>query len=235
MAERTQSVEQIISAFVGKKIRDNFGKGPNAIHVTITGNFIFIYLKNSISPIEKILLEQKNDDILYQVRHRIMETLLPEVKTCIDIATGKEIVNIFYSWGLDSKSAMILGISNEEFNPNEQAIKDYYGKEELEKKIVSLSYQTHRAPDEINSYQLNPRTLLIIRKGTLVKIEKELIKRGYNQVLESVISDVEKSICMETIDFEQTLKMELVDLFVDWDFDLDISILIFVVRPCAIE
>ncbi|SFE48857.1 two-component system, chemotaxis family, CheB/CheR fusion protein [Paenibacillus catalpae] len=47
-----------IASHIGRLLREAFGKGPQSIFVNISRPFIVIYLRNFLSPTEKILLQQ---------------------------------------------------------------------------------------------------------------------------------------------------------------------------------
>ena len=55
IVNKSQQTE--LASYIGKLLRDNFGKGPESVFVTIDQSVITIYLRNFISPTEKILIE----------------------------------------------------------------------------------------------------------------------------------------------------------------------------------
>ncbi|WP_454131674.1 Na-translocating system protein MpsC family protein [Kitasatospora aureofaciens] len=86
------NVQRDLSSYIGRVLRDHFGKGPESVFVTLGHTFITCYLRNFLSPMERVLLEQ--DQIVtnsWQTRDLLMKNLLPEITAYLKIATGVEI------------------------------------------------------------------------------------------------------------------------------------------------
>lgn len=78
---------------------------------------------------------------------------------------------------------------------------------------------------------INDRTILVIRNGILVRIEKELIRLGLEGNLKLAKRNLEKSYLHNINHFQRILNTKIVDVFVDWDFQLDKSIFVFILNP----
>ncbi|WP_338470914.1 Na-translocating system protein MpsC family protein [Niallia sp. XMNu-256] len=227
--EHQQSSE--LSSYISKMLRNNFGKGPESVYVSISGTFITFYIRNFLSPTEKVLMKQKQEEIVQQTRDMVMQTLIPEIKAYIKIITGMEVREFYFDWGLHNKSAMFTGISTDSTRSEKKVIEDYVGKEKIHNEIINLSRESEKKPEEIYSCILNPRTLLVIRNGILVRIEKQLIRQGMGEPLTLAKRAVEKELLHNNNHFEEILNSKVVDIFVDWDFDLDKSVIIFALNP----
>jgi uncharacterized protein YbcI len=221
-----------IASYVGKLLRDNFGKGPETVYVSLGYTFITIYLRNFMSPMERVLMEQKQQTIVEQTRDTLMQKkLISEIRAYITFVTGVEIREFYYDWGLHNQSGLFVGISLESFTNQQMMYETYNGRDEIHEEIIKISAQAEKAPTEIYSYQLNPRTLLVIRNGILVNIEKQFIRLGFEQTLRMVKRDLEKRYLHNTNRFETILQTKVIDLFVDWDFILDKSVICLIMNP----
>ncbi|WP_428911662.1 Na-translocating system protein MpsC family protein [Niallia sp. Krafla_26] len=227
--ESKQSSE--LSTYISKILRSNFGKGPESVYVSISDTFITFYIRNFLSPTEKVLMAQKQEEIVQQTRDLVMQTLVPEIKAYIEIVTGMEIREFYFDWGLHNKSAMFTGISTDSTRTEKAVMEDYLGKEDIHREIVNLSRESEKIPEEIYSCKLNPRTLLVIRNGILVRIEKQLIRQGMREHLTLAKRAVEKELLHNNNHFEQILQTKVMDIYVDWDFDLDKSVIVFITNP----
>lgn len=223
--------EQMISSYIGKLLRDNFGKGPEAVFVSIGGRFITIYLRNFFSQIDKVLQDQDQDQVISDIREMVMYTLSPKIKMYIEMVTENVISEFYYDWCLHNKTGIIVGIAQELFKNTEYFYETYEGKEELEDELVRLNGYVEKSPQKITSYQINPRTIVVIGENTLIKIEKEFIRKGYSQLLKTIKRDMEKAYLHNDINYSKILKREVVDVFADWDFDLDKSIFVIIINP----
>lgn len=220
-----------IARFIGKLLRENFGKGPESVYVHIEDEIVTVYLRNFISPTEKVLINQKQEQIFQQTRDTIIEALLPEIKAFIHIVTGIEFSSFYYDWGIHNGSGILVGLGVSLYELREKSLEDYAGKLGVHEQIAGISQEVQKVPDEIFSYFLNPRTLLIFRQGILVGIEKELIRQGLEEPLKTAKRAVEKRYFHNSYTFETLLRTQIQDVFVDWNFSKDNSIIVFIVNP----
>jgi uncharacterized protein YbcI len=231
MEASKQTVE--VSNYIGRLLRDNFGKGPEGVFVSIGGQIITCYIRNLISPTERVLLAQDQENTLQLTRDLVMATLIPEIKANIKLITGMEIQEFYYDWNLHNKTGLFVALSTTEADSNFTMREDYLGKEAIHQEIDIISKQAEKSPEEIVSYQLNPRTLVLIRNGILVSIEKQLIRQGLQEQLRIAKRKLEKTMLHNNNHFESILNTKVIDIFVDWDFDLDKSVIVFITNPTS--
>ncbi|WP_106495779.1 Na-translocating system protein MpsC family protein [Lentibacillus sp. Marseille-P4043] len=229
MADNQRQTE--LASYIGKLLRDSFGKGPESIFVTIEKSVVTIYLRNFMSPMEKALLDQDQVGIFQKTRDSLMKTLIPEIKAYIKIVTGMEMSEFYYDWGLHNRSGIFIGIGADLDTENLWLSESYEGKEQVHQEIMRLSKQVEKAPAEIYSHRLNPRTLLLFRNDILVNIEKELIRQGYAEILRITKRTLEKTYLHNNNHFESILDTSVIDIFVDWDFDKNKSAIVFITKP----
>lgn len=220
-----------LGSYVGKLLRDSFGRGPGSVFVSIDNFVITIYLRNFLSPTENILMSQQQEILLQQTRDKLMETLIPEIKAYVKILANMEIQEFYYDWALHNKSGLFVCICSNQTEYEASMKNEYEGKAEIHREIASISIQAQKEPDETLSYLLNPRTLIVIRNGILVRIEKELIRMGLGESLRIAKRNLEKSLLHTTNRFEAILNTKVIDIFVDWDFNLDKSAIVLILTP----
>lgn len=220
-----------LSSYISKTLRDSFGKGPESVHVSLGKTFIIVYIRNFLTPTEKVLLNQKQDENVQQTRDLVMHTLIPEIKAYIKIVTGMEIREFYYDWGLHNKSAMFTGICSDSTGIDVPINEEFTGKAELLDEINKLSSESEKKPEEIYACQINHRSIMVIRNGILVRIEKQLIRQGMQEQLKLAKRTLEKGLLHNNNHFEGILKTQIIDIFVDWDFDLDKSVIVLVTNP----
>ncbi|RFU69687.1 DUF2294 family protein [Bacillus sp. V59.32b] len=221
--------EKELGSYIGRLLRENFGRGPESVFASINKPFITVYITNFLSPMEKALVNQEQSIYVEKTRDMLMETLIEEIKAYIKIHIGMDIEEFYYDWNLDSPSGMFVAISAEN---NQSIIDSYENQDEIHNEIARVSKEAEKQPDTIYSYFINSRTLLIIRTGFLVNIEKELIKLGFQDTLRVTKRNLEKRLIHEhRYNFETYLDAQLTDFFVDWDFERDRSSIIFILKP----
>ncbi|WP_236588314.1 Na-translocating system protein MpsC family protein [Tumebacillus amylolyticus] len=228
---QTKEYEADLSGFFGRLFRENFGKGPESVFTTMSGPFITVYLRNFIAPMERVLYEQGNEQIVEKTRDSLIQLLLPEIRAYVKILTGIEAQEIYYDWNLHNRSGMFNVIGRESFTKEPVPEESYHGRDDLHEELLVLSHQVQKTPEAISSFVLNPRTLLVLREGILVPIEKELIRLGFRETLALAKRTLEKNYLHNNNHFEAILGKRVIDLFVDWDFERDKSVFLFITKP----
>lgn len=228
---RQYQITNELSSYISKILRGHFGRGPESVNVSLGFTFITIYLRNFLTPTEKVLLSQNQEGNVLQTRDMVMQLLIPEIKAYIKFVTGMEIREFYYDWGLHNKSGMFMGISSDSSSIEQPIFENYTGKEEIHNELINISQEAEKVPGEIYSYRMNERTLLVIRNGILVRIEKQLIRQGFKEQLKIAKRALEKDLLHNNNHFQGILGTKVMDIFVDWDFDLDKSVIAFVTNP----
>ncbi|WP_138417939.1 DUF2294 domain-containing protein [Aquibacillus sediminis] len=226
-----EKVTAELSTYISKFLRDNFGKGPEFVHCSIYSTFITIYIRNFITPPESILVSQNKTERMIETRDLVINSLAPEIKANIYHITGMKVNEFYYDWGVHNKSAMFTCVCTDENDHDKKINGSYPHQVEMEKEIARLSTVAQKEPEELISYQLNNRTLLFIRNGILVRIEKELIRDGLEEQLKLAKRRLEKGLLHNNTHFEEILGTKVIDIFVDWDFALDKSVMLFIINP----
>ncbi|CAN7651645.1 Na-translocating system protein MpsC family protein [Paenibacillus sp. LjRoot56] len=220
-----------IAGHVGRLLREAFGKGPESIFVSINRPFVVIYLRSFLSPTERILLKQDQIFSIQNTRDLVMKSLIPEIKAYLLLLAGMQIREFYYDWGLHNHSGVMVGIETDDDSLQAGLQERYTGKEELHKEIDTISFQVQKRPEELHSCMINERTLLVIRNGILISIEKELIRIGHEESLKLAKRNLEKNHLHNNSHFTDILKSQVIDVFVDWDFHLDKSVIAFILNP----
>ncbi|RIX48645.1 DUF2294 family protein [Paenibacillus nanensis] len=229
--DQEKNIQSDLASHVARLLREAFGKGPQSVYVSIRRPFIVFYLRGLLSPTEKVLFEQDQVFFIQQTRDLLMKSLIPEVRAYISLLAGMQIREFYYDWGLHNHSGVFVGIESYEDDPGLFNQEMYFGKEELHLEIASISQHVQKLPEEIYSCMLNERTLLVIRNGILISIEKELIRLGYDEKLKLAKRNLEKGHLHNNNHFHRILNTKVIDVFADWDFELDKSVFVFMLNP----
>jgi uncharacterized protein YbcI len=230
-----KQVQTELAGYIGRTLRENFGKGPESVYVSYNHTILTVYLRNFISPSESVLLGQQQEAMIQTTRDLLMQKLIPEFKAYIKILTIMEVNEFYYDWDLHNKSGLFVcigSIPTESETPNEKNY-SYPGQETLHQEINRISLQAEKTPEEVVSYLLNERTLVVIRNGILVPIEKELIRLGNFEILRIAKRNLEKRLLHNSGNFESILQTKVNDIFVDWDFYRDKSVIVLILSPTA--
>ncbi|WP_257349868.1 DUF2294 domain-containing protein [Pseudalkalibacillus decolorationis] len=219
-----QSIQSEIASFIGKMLRDNFGKGPGSVYVSIADPFVTIYVKGFLSPMERVLMGNQKKQV-EKTRDLLMESLGNEMKAYMKSATDIDIEEFYYDWSLEDQSGIFMGVG-----PLKTEFPSYMGQNLVHDEIAHMSKLAEKSPDVVESFLINSRTLIIRRDEILVQIEKEFISSGYEEILRLTKRSLEKRLLSESR-LESILNVEIADVFIDWDFDSDKSYVVLILNP----
>ncbi|RFU65079.1 DUF2294 domain-containing protein [Peribacillus glennii] len=227
---RLNQKEKEIGSYIGRLLREYFGKGPGAVFAMVADPYITIYIKDFLTPMEhKFLKQDQNFTYVQKNRDMLMETLIPEITAYIRMNIGVDVKEFYYDWNLHTLSGMFVAVCSSDYSNLQNS---YLNQELVHEEIVKVSEEAEKVPGEVISYLLNPRTLLIIRKKILVSIEKELISLGNQEILTIAKRKLEKRLLEHHKEnFEMYLHARIENAFVAWDFDLDKSGIVFILQP----
>lgn len=212
-----------LSSFTGRLLRERFGKGPESIHASIGDQCIALHIRNFIGPVERFLLNKEEEQAFRYTRELLMKSLLPELAAYLKESMAVEVGELFYDWGIHNASGMIVALIKNDDVP----IDDYAGREEVHIQINEVSRKVQKEPVYTDSWWLGPRILIIKREGIMIPLEKELIGLGYENTLKTTKRKMEKRYLEDTTTIAQMLGKELADIYVDWDFDKDTSVIAY--------
>ena len=220
--------EKEISSYIGRVLRETFGRGPAHVICTISSPFLVVHLSNFLSPMEKSLLANQEGAVYVQKnRDLLMETIIKDITSYIEAALATKVDEFFYDWNLQTSTGMfIITLLKAETN-----IIEYRNRKKVEQEIAKVTKFAQKEPEETYSMLLNKRQLLLVRKGIMVPIEKELLKFGFTEQLTIAKRELEKRLIKERINnFEEYLNTKIIDKFTFWNFEKDTSYIIFILQ-----
>ncbi|MDO3408188.1 Na-translocating system protein MpsC family protein [Saccharibacillus sp. CPCC 101409] len=215
------------TSYVAKLLRARFGKGPESIGVFLSDKCIMFHLRNFMGPVEQFLLTQEEEKAFRHTRELLMESLLPEMKIYLKEIAGLGISEFYYDWGLHNASGMIVGLIQP--IPGEPSA-DYEGKELLHAQIAQVTAEIQKTPEYMDSWWVAPRALAVFRQGITLLLEKEMVELGYSEVLKAAKRRLEKRKLEQEVEAGEILDKTVTDVYVDWDFDRDRSIAVYIFK-----
>ncbi|WP_160141665.1 Na-translocating system protein MpsC family protein [Salicibibacter halophilus] len=221
--------ERKIVSYLGKLIRDHFGKGSTSLYVSITPPFLTVYLRGFISPAEQTLVRQKEETRVFETRNLLMVELFPTIKS----GFWEKKINLkelYFDWKLEKHTGMIWGLIDNDTKSTSFSWPEHIDNKNLESDIIKMSQTIQKAPLHTEVFWINDRTVLIHREGIFVEIEKSLIELGYTEELRTAKRPLEEKGLYKFLS-EPTLKKRLREAFFDWNFSEDKGHIILILAP----
>ncbi|MBZ5199739.1 DUF2294 family protein [Planomicrobium chinense] len=226
---KEKTMQSEIGGYLSTLLRTHFGKGPTSVYVTIARPFIAIHLRGFLAPTERILVEQQEWKRVLETRDLLMNELKQEIKLNLWKIAELDVKEVYADWHLEQKTGMIFVVLNEEEEQKAWQWPEDVDEEDLYRQVKIGSIEAQKEPEETYIYWLNDRTVLIRRFGILLQLEKELIKNGFEEQLKIAKRPVEYTVVAES-NIQQSLKRNILETFVDWNFEKDIGYMILVLE-----
>ncbi|NKE07661.1 Na-translocating system protein MpsC family protein [Mesobacillus selenatarsenatis] len=221
--------EKDLGSYIGRILREHFGKGPGSVFATIAHPYITVYIKDFLSPMEDKLMTNEQSKYVEKIRDMLMQTLTEEIKAFLKMNLDINLNEFHYDWNLDSHTGMFIGVMESQMDEQECF---YRNQDEVHDEIIKVSIKAEKPPGSITSCMLNPRTLVIIRNEILISVEKEMINLGFTEALTLAKRNLEKRLLKQhTPQLETYLEAKVENAFVSWDFELDKSLVVLILKP----
>ncbi|WP_342047750.1 Na-translocating system protein MpsC family protein [Bacillus sp. OTU530] len=219
-----------ISSLTSKLLRKNFGRGPEACYAYANEQFLVFYIRGFMSPLESILLENGNPDNIDISRNIVMKTVLNQLKGIIELEFEQDVECFYHDWNYPQNTGMITVQFEGDITKQVHQDNGSIDLKPLIAEVERISILVQKKPEKTEAFFISPKMYLVKRDGILVQIEKQLIIKGYEQTLMVTKDELEKSYLHRDSRFEEIFKNPVADIFVDWDFSEDRSIMCFVLK-----
>ena len=228
--KKDKTIEAEVSGYISGLLRTHFGKGPTSVFVAIRRPFVIIHLREFLAPTEKVLMSQHEAGRVKEIRDLLMADLNGQMKMDLLKSVELDIKDIYADWNLENKTGILILVLNEEGTedvgewPKDIENKAFY------QEIIKISKEAQKEPEKTEVYWLNPRTVLIRRKGIMIEIEKELIKNNFTAQLKLAKRPLESKLIYNS-SLEQILNRNITEVFTVWNFTEDVGYMVLLIEP----
>ncbi|GGJ23415.1 Na-translocating system protein MpsC family protein [Paenibacillus hunanensis] len=219
---QTANLEAVIQQ-IGLLGQSQFGKSPESVTIRTNEHSVVIFLNELIDPDDERLPDDP-DERYTHVYILLDQFVYPAIRKKVEAAAGQQIIHHFIDWKEDVNRACIAIMF--ELEPDRKKEDLYSGKAELHIRVSQITEDVQKSPADIESYWVDPDTLVIIRKGLLISLEKRIIKKGFNNALRVSKRELELDRFVDGLPVRTILGKTLDQAFLDWDFDKDISLMV---------
>ncbi len=223
-----KNLDQTLSAYIGKLYKEIAGRGPENVYVAFGDRCYVVYIKNYIMPYEKIIQQNGDKELLDKVMHIATKNLNAQIVQYTEQITGIPTEETYYDWNIENGSRVLVGISKRQYEMSSSVRADHYGKQLLHKELIKMGHFADSIPETINSFCVNSKFYIFERGGGITRLEKEMELTGYGDVIKNTKRQIEKQYLNNNLCIKDFLDMEIVDTFIDWNFNKNRSIVILV-------
>ncbi|OLO42194.1 hypothetical protein BTR23_02940 [Alkalihalophilus pseudofirmus] len=226
MSKVGQEELMYLSSFLSKKMKTNFGKGPETCVSIVKHHTIYVQIRNFITPAEEVLKNKNQLSLAIQFRTAIMETIFQEYKTEVFNLLNMELESFYYDWDYNLNHALVMFVSNkgiDEIKSDDQEIL-------LKEKVMYVSSKVHKEPSEVHIQKINSNMYVARCQEAMCEIGKVLYKKGLNEVLYEYAYDLKGRFFENTHYLEAELNRKVEAHYVLWDFHQNINYMVFIFR-----
>ncbi|MGH2317677.1 Na-translocating system protein MpsC family protein [Planococcus sp. SE5232] len=226
---REQHSQPLISHYIEKFLDEHFGEKPEQVSVTLRPPFLLIHLDGFILPSEKMFVEKGQWNKVLEIRDLLIDSVKADLLTGLQAYSNGKLTNLYADWNLSKRSGMLIATMEKDNLQEEFPWPKRVDEDTLREIILLNSMTTQRIPDQTNFYWLSDQVLLIERIGILIDIEKKLVENGVTKELRLAKRPLELRIT-QLFNLESILNGQVLDLFVDWDFQREVSYLVLLLE-----
>lgn len=217
-----------ISSYTSKLLRNKFGRGPESCFAVTADHFLVLQIRGFISPMEEVLLQENKDIEVDYARNVVIKSILAELKGVFQVTLETEVKSFSDDWNFPNNTGVIIAELESPLNQLEKSEEVDFSL--LESEVARISYLVEKTPEKTISFQISPKIFIVKREGILVPIEKALITKGFRKELHFTKDELEKSFLHRHGKFDHVFQQPVADIFVDWDFKEDNSLICFILK-----
>lgn len=226
--ERTLQAE--VGGYISALLRRHFGKGPTSVYVTVQSSFLVVHIRGFLAPMEKMLLKQNERNRVLKTRDLLMRDLKKEITEELKEIAEMDVAELYADWDLEKETGLLIGVLKEAVPEETLSWPEGVSEGKLIEKIEQASNNVEKVPGSVEVFWLSDRMVLVKRTKILVEIEKELIRSGFEEELRIAKRPLELRV-MEAAQLETVLNRKIAETFFDWNFDTDLSYMVFILDP----
>ena len=217
-----------LSSYTSKILRKKFGRGPVSCQANLSGKYVFIYIRGFLSPMEEVMLEQDQTKQVRYARNVVIHQVLEELTGVVQVTLDVEVAEYYHDWNFPDNTGMLLFVLENEIN--QTAIQVPWDLGALEKEVSRISFIVEKEPDLTKVSPITQNTVIVLREGIFIPIEKALIAKGFIDELRYTKDELEKRHLHQSSVFKEIFKRDVLDIFVDWNMKDDRSFIGFVMK-----
>lgn len=223
------ALQSEIAAYAAKFLKDYFGESASNIIVKYHTPFLLIHLQGFLLAPEELLVSRHESKRVLKSRDLLMNSLKEEFLQSLSSFSGIQGSELFFDWNLEKQSGLLLAVDSKGEDKSDFSIPLNADEESIKEIIEMNSALSQKKPEETDLFWLSSHILLIRRTGILVDIEKQLIKNGALDELRKAKRPLEYRI-KKFFNLDYFLPSPVEEIFVDWDFNGDISYMVLIMK-----
>ena len=212
----------LLSSSLSKLLKRRFGKGPETCYITMHASKLVIHIRNFITPAEDVLLKSKKRQLAHTFRASVMETVFKEFSQEAIDTLGIPFNYYLQDWNFEQNSALLL-MENRETDEWIDSFISPLLKEKIFQLMTEICAEVHKQPTSMEIIKAHPNLYVIKSTGVLLQVEKMLVTKGHEDLLNERTAEIKESYLRHATAFQELFESKVEDLFIMWDYIHDRS------------
>jgi uncharacterized protein YbcI len=216
----------MISSYTSKLIKKTFGKGPENCFSQLSDQYIVIYIKKFMTPIEEVLVNKGKLELAESIRHTVMKEIYLLLKDALHSSFGKTVSKFYTDWDYLDNAGVILGEWEERSTFN----KELPLTKNLKSQVLSYGSQLLQQINDVTINRIGQNIYVVKCKADLSPIEKVLLEKGLVDLLKEREREIRLyySSCKKSL--EKIFIKEIEAIFMYWDYEKASYYILFVLK-----
>ncbi|MFT4413852.1 Na-translocating system protein MpsC family protein [Fredinandcohnia humi] len=221
--ETKQKQEELtyISSFVSKLIKTKFGKGPETCFTTVSDNYIVIHVKKFMTQIEDELINKEEIKAAQNIRTLLTVDLFHPLQEMLQSLLHVSILQVHQDWNFASNTGVILLFLGDKRGGEER--ENALTFELLKNEVIKRSEFALYQPKTLDIKKISSEIYIIRSTGFLLPIEKSILTKGYQYLLEEREREIRENYQKNRNRFERILLKDIEDIFMIWNYQDDVT------------
>lgn len=221
---KEQEILQQFRMYIDNVFYDTYGVLSEQCIIECTSYGIFIYIKKWLSPIEKTLYIQKEEEMIADIRQRTVEIVFLQMKDWLRKYGGIQIEKFIYDWNIENETGFFLLFSEEEKIKKDHNV---LFEQPVVEEILQHTNQYQKKPEYIEVLQPAHDINIVVQYGILLPLEQTLVNKGYKDLVINRQMIMKQCVQQQQQKLESILKREIQDIFIAWHYELNRCYIIF--------
>lgn len=221
---KEQKLLQQFRIYIDNVLYETYGVLSEQCIIEDTSYGIFIYIKKWLSPIEKTLYIQKEEEMIGDIRQRTVETVFIQMKDWLCKYGDIRIEKFIYDWNIENETMCFLLFSEEETGMKDHLV---LFQQQVVDEILQHTNQYQKKPDYIEVLQPAHDINIVVQYGILLPLEQTLVNKGYKDLVINRQMIMKQYVLQQQKKLESIIQREIQDIFIAWHYELNRCYIIF--------
>ncbi|MFC4319936.1 Na-translocating system protein MpsC family protein [Litchfieldia salsa] len=216
----------MISSYTSKLIKKTFGKGPESCFSQLSDQYIVIYIKKFMTPIEEVLVSKGKLTLAESIRNTVMKEIYLSLTDTLHNTLGKKVYKFYTDWDYINNIGVIWG----EWEESTPSNKELPIAKSLKSQVLLYGQELFQEITDLSIERIGHTVYLAKCNVDLLPIEKVLLEKGLVELLKENEREVRHFYSSRKKSLEKVFNREIEAIFMCWDYSMNSFYILFILK-----